>query len=182
MQLARTLLAAVVAGGLTVATPLLPIDGAALAQSSCVIWSAADEDDSTATNLTASACSSTADDSTAIGFQCPDKPQLRYYPSDDAASQLRKGTRAAVTFAVGDATVAKTMRYDDLNGVLWVTIRPKDPVMDLLRLGGPLVVSGDAVGSHTFRLLGSTAAIASVLTQCGHQPGAALKPPAANGH
>jgi hypothetical protein len=173
-------LAAGLAFGLSIGAPVMQLNSTASAQSSCAVWSTAGEDDLGTTNLTASACSSTADDSTAIGFQCPGKPQLRYYPSADVASQLRKGTRALLTFAVGDATVARTMRYDDLNGVLWASIKPKDPVLDLLRSGGPLIVSGDAVGSHTFRLLGSTAAIASVLAQCGHhQPGATSKPQAA---
>ena len=174
---------AVVAVGVA-ALGLLAVDpavhrGAAQA-ASCAVWSVSNEDDVTAHNLTASACSSAADDSTAVGFQCTDRPQLRYYPmTDDPTLHLTRGMRVAVTFGVDPDSVVETMRYDEANGVFSATIKNGDPVLVLLQSGGPLVVSSDALGSHTFRLLGSTAAIGTVLARCGrHLPKGPVPPPA----
>ena len=173
MALARTLWAAVLALGLNAAAPVMPA-GTAVAMAAggqCAIWSVALEDDTTSKNLTASACSSTADDSAAVGFQCPGRPQLRYYPGDTAPEHLAHGKRVTLTFAVDQDSVAETMRYDEVNGVFWTTIGDNDPVFRLLQSGGPLTVTGDTLGTHTFRLLGSTAAISTVMERCGrHWP------------
>ncbi|MEO8883507.1 MAG: hypothetical protein ABI377_08880, partial [Devosia sp.] len=119
------------------------------------------------TNLTATACSSTADDSTAIGIQCPDKPQIRYYPGGDAPAAIANRTSVAMTFAVGDDGTIKTMRYDALNGVFSAPISATDSVLSLLASGGPLDVTSDLLGTHRFRLVGSTTAIGAVFTACG---------------
>lgn len=181
MPLARALLVLLAAACFGLLPPAMHLAGTAQAVS-CAVWSADPEDDFNSTNLTASACSSTADDSAAVGVQCPGTPQLRYYPGDDAPANLVEGSKAVVTFAVDPDSVKKTMRYDNLNGVFFVKIKPRDPVFALLQSGGPLVVSGDALGSHKFRLLGSTKAIATVLAGCGVKldSGAAPSSPAAS--
>jgi len=144
----------------------------ALAQSACMRWNAASEQDFSSakvskTNLTATACSSTADDSTAIGVQCPGRPQIRYYPGGDAPTGIASKTSVAMTFAVGDDGTIKTMRYDALNGVFSAPISAADPVLSMLVSGGPLDVTSDLLGAHTFRLIGSTTAIGAVFAGCG---------------
>jgi hypothetical protein len=158
---------------LVVATP-------AMAQSACMRWNAAGEQDFSSakvskTNLTATACSSTADDSTAIGVQCPGRPQIRYYPSGDAPAGIANKTSVAMTFAVGDDANVKTMRYDALNGVFSASMSAADPVLSLLVSGGPLDVTSDLLGTHRFRLIGSTTAIGAVFAGC-HVDAAILTP------
>jgi len=143
----------------------------ALAQSACMRWNAAGEQDFSRarvskTNLTATACSSTTDDSTAVGVQCPGRPQIRYYPGGDAPAAIANRTSVAMTFAVGDDATVKTMRYDALNGVFSAPISATDPVLSLLVSGGPLDVTSDLLGAHRFRLIGSTTAIGAVFAAC----------------
>jgi hypothetical protein len=159
------LVVAAMAGAFPAVQPVEAAPG--LAQTSCSVWGTFDEDDGAASNLTAFACGAVADDSTAIGVQCPaGKPQVRYYPTSDDAEALRKNARVTMTFTVGDAAVQKTMRFDAANGVFWASFRPKDPLVSLLISGGPLDVSSNVLGTHRFRLVGSTAAIATVLAAC----------------
>jgi|GEM_PF-6566969 len=158
-------LGGVAALGLVIAGPVAPVPVARAA--SCAVWAVSMEDDTTSKNLTASACSSSADDTTAVGFQCTDRPQLRYYPGDDAPDHLTKGMRVSMTFAVDPDSVVETMRYDEASGAFYAKIGNADPVFALLQTGGPLVVSSDLLGSHTFRLLGSTAALTTIMARCG---------------
>ena len=144
----------------------------AMAQSACMRWNAAGEQDFSSakvskTNLTATACSSNADDSTAIGVQCAGRPQIRYYPGGDAPAAIANKTNIAMTFAVGDDGTIKTMRYDALNGVFSAPMSSTDPVLSLLVSGGPLDVTSDLLGTHRFRLIGSTTAIGAVFAGCG---------------
>jgi hypothetical protein len=162
-------LAALVIGQAAIAP--FAVTSPALAQSACMRWNAAGEDDFSGarvskSNLTATACASTADDSTAIGVQCPGKPQIRYYPGGDAPAAIANKASVAMTFAVGEDATVKTMRYDALNGVFFAPMSASDPILSLLVSGGPLDVTSDLLGTHRFRLIGSTTAIGAVFAAC----------------
>ena len=151
----------------------------AYAQSNCAVWSTYNEQDGKASSLTATACSSNQDDSSAVGFQCSAKrPQLRYYPGEGAQQHLANNADMTVTFAVGDDTLPKLMHYDGTSGVFFVNIGRTDPALQMLQSGGPLDVSSDTLGTHRFRLLGSTAAIAAVMGKCGVKNYIGPPPPA----
>jgi hypothetical protein len=133
-----------------------------------MVWSTYDEQDGKATNLTATACASTDDDSSALGVQCSaKKPQVRYYPDSEAQEQLPDRTLLAASFAVGDDSISKSMRYDRASGAFSVAVKNNDPLLQMLQSGGPLDVTSAPLGTHRFRLLGSTAAIAAVMGKCG---------------
>lgn len=167
-QVVRTLFATSLAAAASLSTPAVRIDTSAYAQSNCAVWSTYNEQDGKASNLTATACSSTQDDSSAVGFQCSARrPQLRYYPGEGAQQQLANNADMTVTFAVGDDTLPKLMHYDGTSGAFFVNIGKTDPALQMLQSGGPLDVSSDTLGTHRFRLLGSTAAIAAVMGRCG---------------
>jgi hypothetical protein len=139
----------------------------AASAASCAIWSTYTEQDGKAANLTATACAATADDSSAVGVQCiGKKPQIRYYPGDGAQPLVSDGKKLTITFAVGDQSLDKTMRYDGSAGAFTAPMSTSDPLLQMLQGGGPLDLSTDLLGPHRFRLLGSTAAIAAVLGGC----------------
>lgn len=150
----------------------LPVAGTGPAEAqisgNCQIWTTSQEDDGAGgTHLTASACAAAADDSTAIGVQCPRQPQIRFYPNDQMQATItRDNAVLPVDFSVGDDTVTKPMRYDLANGVFWATVRASDHLFDLLQSGGPLDASNDVLGTHRFRLVGSTGSIGMVLAAC----------------
>jgi hypothetical protein len=164
----RVLFIAALAFASPFASPLLHVNSAAYAAGNCAVWSTYTEQDGKAQNLTAFACASTLNDSSVVGLQCLRKrPQLRYYPGDGAQESLRNRASLAATFAVGDQSVAETMRYDAAIGVFTVNIGRNAPLLQMLQSGGPLDLASDTLGPHRFRLLGSTAAIAAVMSQCG---------------
>jgi hypothetical protein len=164
------------------AAAALPIGAAngpppSLTSGHCAVWSAAAEDDGDANNLTATACASTADDATAIGIQCPSAGQVRYYPqADDLPKGIKRGSKETLDFGVDLDHVTKVMNYDDANGVFFSALKKSEPLLTLLQSGGPLIVSSADLGSHTFRLLGSTAAMQLVFDGCDHPPKAAPVP------
>ena len=166
-QFGRLLAVLPLAAGLAVAPPLV-VPSPAFAQGNCAVWSTYTEQDGKDSNLTATACASTEDDSAAIGVQCNAKkqPVIRFYPGDGQQDQIHKGG-LDFTFAVGDQGTIKTMRWNDDDGAFAVVIGRNDVLLQMFQSGGPMDVSTLILGSHRFRLLGSTAAIAAVFGQCG---------------
>jgi len=150
----------------------------ARADGACTTWSTYEEQDVKGSHLTAYACSSTPDDSSVMGLQCiGKKPVLRYYPGNFAQQQLTRSARIDVTFAVGDDGFIKSMLYDPVDGVFSVPVSKTDPVLGLIQSGGPLDLSTLILGTHRFRLIGSNAAVATVMHACGVKDYLAPPPP-----
>ena len=147
-----------------VATFCSALSTPARADGACTTWTTYEEQDVKGSHLTAYACSSTPDDSSVMGLQCiGKKPVLRYYPGNFAQQQLTRSARIDVTFAVGDDGFIKSMLYDPVDGVFSVPVSKTDPVLGLIQSGGPLDLSTLILGTHRFRLIGSNAAVATVI-------------------
>jgi hypothetical protein len=132
---------------------------------SCNGWSAKMEEDEGGSVLTASVCGGAKSDAHLM-LTCFDTPVLSY---DLGASgqQLEPGISGSFDFKADGKTVSKKLDLEAMYNYFVVDLARADPLLDLLRSKGDVLVSAAKYGQASFPLKGSSAAIGKVLAQCG---------------
>lgn len=132
---------------------------------SCGGWSAEMEEDEGGSVLTARVCGGPKGDAQ-LKLTCFDKPALSY-DLGDTGQQLESGISGPFDFKADGRTVTKTLQLEEMYGYFVVDLAKNDPLLDLLRGKGDVLVSSAKYGQSSFPLKGSSTAIGKVLAQCG---------------
>lgn len=132
---------------------------------SCGGWSAEMEEDEGGSVLTASVCGGPKGDAHLM-LACFDTPVLSY-DLGAIGQQLEPGISGSFDFKADGKTVTKTLQLEAMYNYFVVNLAKADPLLDLLRGKGDVLVSAAKYGQTSFPLKGSSAAIGKVLAQCG---------------
>ena len=132
---------------------------------SCGGWSAEMEEDEGGSVLTASVCGGPKGDARLM-LACFDTPVLSY-DLGATGQQLEPGISGAFDFKADGKTVTKTLQLEAMYNYFTLQLPKADPLLDLLRGKGDVLVSAAKYGENSFPLKGSSAAIGKVLAQCG---------------
>ena len=132
---------------------------------SCSGWNAKMEEDEGGSVLTASVCGGPKGDAHLM-LTCFDTPVLSL-DLGATGQQLEPGISGSFDFKAGGKTVTKTLQLEAMYNYFVVNLAKADPLLDLLRGKGDVLVSAAKYGQTSFPLKGSSAAIGKVLAQCG---------------
>ncbi|MER9306250.1 hypothetical protein NKJ06_15440 [Mesorhizobium sp. M0293] len=150
----------VVAGALAVLQAMQPAFAA-----SCGGWAAKMEEDEGGSVLTASVCGGPKGDAHLM-LTCFDTPVLSY-DLGATGQQLEPGISGSFEFNADGKAVTKTLQLEAMYNYFVADLARADPLLDLLRGKGDVLVSAAKYGQTSFPLKGSSAAIGKVLAQCG---------------
>ncbi|MDX8466021.1 hypothetical protein RFM26_10050 [Mesorhizobium sp. VK23B] len=129
-------------------------------------WSAKMEEDEGGSVMMASVCGGPKGDANLM-LACFDRPVLSY-DLGAAGGQLEPGIRGSFTFKAGGKSVTKKLVLEAMYNYFTTDLSgPADPLLALLRGKGEVRVSADKYGEVSFPLAGSSAAIGTVLAECG---------------
>ena len=132
---------------------------------SCGGWSAKMEEDEGGSVLTASVCGGPKGDAHLM-LACFDTPVLSL-DLGATGQQLEPGISGSFDFKADGKTVTKTLQLEAMYNYFTLQLPKADPLLDLLRGKGDVLVSAAKYGENSFPLKGSSGAIGKVLAQCG---------------
>lgn len=134
----------------------------------CSAWVAQMQEDEGGAVFTAGACATDRPDAFLTMTCAGGAVHLRYDLAAGAERSPRPGETAGVDFTIGISTQRVPMQHEAMDGMFAGVVPAAGPLVALLASGEELRV-GDGAGvypGHTFRLTGSSSAVAELLARC----------------